>query len=161
MGARAAAAGDFGSRGPRGRIVGGVVLGLIVAVILGVPVAIVWQEWAAIQALRRAWTIPGPPCPIVARLSPIATRRGKPAMTSVYGDAAFTRSFGAVSCAPIPEEGLFTRGNYHVCQFNNPGGVVVRVGGRATTFEAPVGRRLTITVRHGRASCVVGGWFRL
>jgi hypothetical protein len=73
---------------------------------------------------------------------------------------SFTRPFGAVSCVSIPEDGL-TRENYRVCQFNNPGAVTVETDAARTVFQPPVGRRATVTVRHGKASCVVGGWFTL
>jgi hypothetical protein len=39
--------------------------------------------------------------------------------------------------------------------------VVVKTPKETTTFEAEPGRRLTVTVRDGRARCVVGGWFNL
>jgi hypothetical protein len=66
-----------------------------------------------------------------------------------------------VSCVAIPEDGPWTRASYRVCQFNNPGALTVRVGGRSTTFQPPAGRRTTVTVRHGKARCVVGGWFNI
>lgn len=112
-------------------------------------------------AERRAWAIEGPSCPVVAEPSPRAVSRRRPPMTHHYGAATFTRSFGAVSCAGFREPSLFEERVYHVCQFNNPGAVVVKTSAATTTFEAAPGKRLTIDVREGRASCVVGGWFSL
>lgn len=49
----------------------------------------------------------------------------------------------------------------HVCQFNNPGAVVVHAAHETVNYEARPGTWLTITVQDGRPSCVVGGWFNL
>lgn len=67
--------------------------------------------------------------------------------------------FGAANCAAVGENRLLTREAYHVCQFNNPGAVSVTVNARTVMFQPPVGEHATVTVRHGAASCVVGGWF--
>ena len=64
-----------------------------------------------------------------------------------------------VSCGAVPENPLWPSTSYHVCRFNNPGAVVVTQGGRTTIFEPGVGRPATVTVRDGKASCVVAGWF--
>ena len=40
-------------------------------------------------------------------------------------------------------------------------GMIVKTGLGVTTFEAAPGRKVTVTVREGRPSCVVGGWFGL
>lgn len=126
-----------------------------------IPGLLVIQGVVAGLAERKAWAIQGPPCPVVAEPSPRATSRRREPMTHDYGGATFRRSFGAVSCAGFREPALFEERLYHVCQFNNPGAVVVKTPSAVTTFEAPPGRRLTVTMREGRASCVVGGWFNL
>lgn len=123
-----------------------------------VPATVAFGAWSEVEALRAEWTIDGPPCPVIAQLTPALIGR-KPPRTFRYGSAAFTRSFGAVYCAAIPELGLWKRESYRVCQFNNPGAVTVDLGGERTIFRPPPGRRATVTVRKGRASCVVGGWF--
>jgi hypothetical protein len=130
-------------------------LGLICAI----PGLIAFATWADLHAMKVAWTIKGPPCPVVAKPGPAAVGRKKP-RTFDYGGASFTRSFGAASCVSIPESGL-TRENYRVCQFNNPGAVTVELDSGTTVFQPPPGRRATVTVRHGRASCVVAGWFTI
>lgn len=132
------------------------------AVIVGaIPGLLVLQEVLAARAEKRAWAIKGPPCPVVAQPSSRAVSRWRKPMTHVYGGTSFTRSFGAVSCAGFREAALFEERLYHVCQFNNPGAVVVKTAGATTTFEAAPGKRLTVTIRNGNASCVVGGWFNL
>ncbi len=130
--------------------------------VAAIPGILTLQAVLTERAERRAWTIEGPACPVVAKPSPTGSRRRGDPMTHDYGGASFTRSFGAVSCAGFREPRLFGDSDvYHVCQFNNPGAVVVRTARRTTTFEAPPGRRLTVTVREGRPTCVIGGWFSL
>lgn len=129
--------------------------------VAAVPGILVIQGVVAGLMERRAWAVEGPPCPVVAEPSPAAVSHRRPPMSHDYGGTTFTRSFGAVSCAGFREPALWEERVYHVCQFNNPGAVVVKTAGAATTYEAPPGRRLTVTVREGRASCVVGGWFNL
>lgn len=130
--------------------------------VAAIPGLLFLQSFLAERAERKAWTIIGPSCPIVAAPSPRATSHVRKPMTHVYGGASFTRSFGAVSCAGFRQAALFGESRItHICQFNNPGAVVVKTPRATTTFEAEPGRRLTVTVREGKASCVVGGWFNL
>jgi hypothetical protein len=130
--------------------------------VAAIPGILTLQMVLTERAERRAWSIKGPACPVVAKPSPTGARRRGDPMTHEYGGSTFTRSFGAVSCAGFREPALFDEGRvYHVCQFNNPGAVVVRTLRGTTTFEGPPGKRLTVTVREGRPSCVVGGWFSL
>lgn len=133
----------------------------LAVLVAAVPGLLVVQGVVAGIVERRAWAIEGPACPVVSQPSPRATRRHGDPMSHDYGGVTFTRSFGAVSCAGFREPALFDEQVYHVCQFNNPGAVVVKAAAGTTTFEAAPGKRLTVTVRDGRASCVVGGWFSL
>jgi hypothetical protein len=123
-----------------------------------VPTGFGFNDWLELRGLRREWTVAGPPCERVVRLGRWVGD-GRPPRTIRYGPYAFTRWSGAVLCADIPEPNLFTRATYRVCQFNNPGAVAVATGIEKVTFQPPVGERATVTVRRGRASCVVGGWF--
>ena len=133
-------------------------LGLLCAV-SAMPAYVGWVQWLDVQALRREWTIAGPACAEVDEIAPWARRRKRAPMTFRYGGATFTRSFAAVSCAAVPKSGLWSRGSYHVCSFNNPGAVVVETAARKVTYQPPPGGRVTVTVRDGMASCVVGGRF--
>lgn len=133
----------------------------LLAALASIPAYVVWETWSEIQAMKRAWTIAGPPCPVVAKPAPWATNHHRATRSFPYGPATFARAFGAASCVAIPEDGLWTQRSYHVCQFNNPGALTVTAAGRSTTFQPPPGRRATVTVRHGQVRCVVGGWFNL
>lgn len=134
------------------------VLGVL-AILLAVPALIVaessFDHWAA----KRDWTIAGPPCPVVERPAR-AVVGSKPARDFVFNGVTFRRHFGHVSCLAFREDGLFPTGHYSVCQFSGPGAVHVVRDGRTVVFQPGVGRNATVTVRRGRAACVVGGWFR-
>jgi len=125
------------------------------------PASIGYATWAEVRDMRAEWTIAGPPCPEVATPASWAISRHKPPMSHEYGGAVFTRQFGAVSCAGIPERGLLAHGNDYVCQFNNPGALTMTFGGRRVIYQPPVGQRMTVTIHEGRASCVVGGRFNI
>jgi hypothetical protein len=133
-------------------------LGLLCA-ISAMPVYLGWVQWEEVRALRAEWTIPGPACAQVDEIAPWARRRKRAPISFSYGPAVWTRSFAAVSCAAVPKSGLWSRGSYYVCSFNNPGAVVVRTAGREVIFQPPPGGKATVTVRDGVASCVVGGRF--
>lgn len=148
------------ARARRSRRLSAAGLMLVLVGIAAVPAYEIARTWAADRAERRQWNVEGPPCPMVERPSRSATGR-RPARTFRYGDVAFTRSFGGVSCAAFREGEVWAERVYRVCQFNNPGAVTVATSRGVATFEAAPGRRVTVTVRDGRASCVVGGWFRL
>ena len=66
-----------------------------------------------------------------------------------------------MSCAAIPKAGLWSRGSDYVCQFNNPGAVIVQTDSARVIFQPPVGQRATVSIRDASASCVVGGRFNL
>jgi hypothetical protein len=134
-------------------------MGVLLAGIAAIPLIDVVRTRIAAKADERAWTITGPACPVVAKPSPVATsRRG--VQIHRYGDISYARAFGAVSCAAFQEPGWrWERRLYRVCQFNNPGAVTVTTARGATTYEARPAQTVTVTVRDGRASCVVGGWF--
>lgn len=130
--------------------------------VAAIPGILTLQMVLTERAERRAWAVEGPACPVVAKPSAMGSRRRGDPMTHDYGGSTFTRSFGAVSCAGFREAALFGESRvYHVCQFNNPGAVIVKTALGTTTFEAAPGKRLTVTVRDGKPGCVVGGWFSL
>jgi hypothetical protein len=132
----------------------------MVPLLCALPAYIVFQNWLESTTLKAEWTLKGPTCPMVAKPSPVATRRHRPPMTHWYGDVRFTRSFGAVSCGSVPENPLWPSKSYRVCRFNNPGAVQVFTQGRTVIFEPGPGQPATVTVRRGQASCVIAGGFQ-
>jgi len=134
----------------------------IVAVLVAVacmPFAIAAATWADHLSLRKEWTIAGPACPVVAKVS-IAARGARPPPPFTYKGTRFAFQIGSAFCEAVPDEGLFPQTTHAVCQFSAPGAVEVTAGGRTVTFEPGVGHPTTVTVRGGRPTCVVGGWFR-
>jgi len=134
----------------------------IVAVLVAVacmPFAIAAATWADHLSLRKEWTISGPACPVVAQVS-MAARGGHPPPPFTYKGTRFAFQIGSAYCEAVPDEGLFPQTTHAVCQFSAPGAVEVTTAGRMVTFEPGVGHPTTVTVRDGRPSCVVGGWFR-
>jgi|GEM_PF-1827035 len=120
----------------------------------------IYLNWSTAHGLQAQWNIVGQPCPVVARPSHIAIGP-KPPMIFQYEGAVFSRSFGAVNCAAIPVSALWPRQSYPVCQFNNPGAVIVSTPHQRVVFEAPPGQHTTVSVRSGEIRCVMAGWFNI
>jgi hypothetical protein len=85
----------------------------------------------------------------------------RPPQHFVYDRVVFTHAWAMAYCSQHPKNPAWPNGNLDICQFNNPGAVTVQIGTRQTTFLPPVGAHATVTVRDGKATCVVGGWFTL
>ena len=131
-------------------------IGVGLLVMAGAPLVFVCSTLADQQKLKAQWTIAGPPCPPP---TPTVRVRSRGEHVFEYGDVWFSRQFGAVNCAAVPDGGFFETRTYRVCQFTAPGKVVVSAPGVEAAFD-PGRRPATVTVRHGAASCVLGGWFR-
>lgn len=126
--------------------------------LMAIPAYIVIETWMGEQAMQKAWTITGPPCPVVKRPDWIVVG-SKPPKAFEYGGIGFARHFGHVSCVAWRENGMFDPDIYRVCQFNAPGAVTVASGGRTISYQPGFGRRATVSIRRGQPSCVMGGWF--
>jgi hypothetical protein len=151
----------LGSGGAREAIaIGFELAGVVVfmVAIFGVLVTVGPSKWTDLATMRRDWTIEGPACPIVPAVSK-AGRGARPPPPFTYQGVRFAYQIADASCEAVPE-GYLTSRSYPVCQFDAPGAVAVTTGGRTVIFEPGVGRRATVTVRDGRATCVEGGWFR-
>lgn len=133
-------------------------LGGILLLLVTVPAIDVYRTWSGLRAERQAWNIKGPPCPAVPEAS-LAVVGRKPPKTFTYNKVSFTRHLGDVSCSAFREDGFMSPENYSVCQFSGPGAVTVEGAVRKVTFQPGPGKRTTVTVRHGEASCVMAGWF--
>jgi len=111
---------------------------------------------------KRDYTVEGPACPVVEKPSPISIGK-RPPISFDYHGVSYTRSFGHVECQTVPDGPIWAPSSksFQVCQFTGPSMVAVTHAGRTTIFEPPPVRTTTVTVRDGKVSCVVGGWFRL
>jgi hypothetical protein len=145
-------------RGATGELLQWVLIAAVVMIPASLPLYVVYSSVVIEQRQIDHWKITGPPCTEVAHVSVLAAPPKRGPMSVNYAGAKLSRSYGSIFCAEIPE-GRFTRAVYHVCQFDNPGAVTVKLGARSRIFEPPVGRRATITLKRGQVSCVVGGWF--
>ncbi|HEY8003522.1 MAG TPA: hypothetical protein VIE16_04800 [Phenylobacterium sp.] len=126
---------------------------------LALPAWLVVSTWSERTALKRQWTIAGPACPVVAEADRAVVGRRSPQFFDYQG-VRFGRQFGEVSCVAPPDGNPLDPKSYAVCQFPDPAMVSVAAEGRTTIFQPGPGRPVTVTVRHGRASCVMAGWFK-
>lgn len=154
---------DFGTRaGWRGLgplQAGGLIL--LIGGLASIPGYVVLETWLGLETMKRDWAVQGPPCPEVAVPSPYMLGK-RPMKVFSYGGLKFGRKTGHVECVALPEPTAPWEKtvNYRVCQFTGPGLVSLTMEGKTTWYQPGWGRATTVTVRHGRASCVVGGWFR-
>lgn len=134
------------------------VIGMIgvLAIAVAVPALHMSKEWIAMRRDKDAWTIAGPAC----ATAPDAGRTRREIRTFDYGAATFSRRAGYAYCATLGEGLNMDRDTYRVCQFTAPIRVTVTANGHTTYFNPGPGRRATVVVRDGKASCVMAGWFR-
>lgn len=133
-------------------------MGAIILAAAAIPALVAAEGLARRQALRELWTIEGPPCPRLPKpgLDVFGPRGAK---TFAFGEAVLSRRLGHASCVAKTEAGLFTQATYTVCQFTGPAQIAVRTSQGTAWFEPGYGRRATVTIRRGEASCALGGWF--
>ena len=129
---------------------------LLMLAVASIPLTIAYGALADHQALKKEWTIGGPPCPVASQ----ASLYHRPAHAFRYQGVAFTRQYGAVNCVVVPSGGLLSKAHHTVCQFNGPARIAVTTGGRTLAYEPDIGHPATVSIRGGQVSCVVGGWFR-
>jgi len=133
------------------------VVGLSGLLLSIVPMSVGVATWMQVEALRREWTVAGPPCrPIDPAAIPAAYDLKQ---SFAYMGADFAYHTGAGYCADIPERGLLTAATYQVCQFNNAGVLRVRTAGGSYAFGPLAGHRVTVTLRRGAGRGVGGGWW--
>ena len=130
-----------------------VVLMLAVA---SIPLTVAYGALADHQSLKVEWAITGPPCPVVTR----TVRYHRPPQAFSYQGVNFTRQYGGVFCVVVPDGGFFSSAHHTACQFNAPAAISVTTAGRSIFYEPGIGHPATVTIRGGRSSCVIGGWFR-
>jgi len=127
---------------------------------VALPAWAAWSFWSHDHEMRTDWAITGPPCP-VARHSWREVALSRRAREFDYKPMHLAHLFGGADCAAVPEGGLFSKRAYQVCQFTAPAMLLVTAGGRTWAFEPGYGRRATVTLRDGKATCVLAGWFTL
>jgi len=130
---------------------------LLLLAVAAIPLQVGLSTWTTHQALKGEWAIHGPACPVVPKISRAALGL-RPPPAFVYQHVGFAYQIGDASCEAVPE-GMFTGATHPVCQFDAPAAIQVTYAGRRTIFEPGVGHRATVTVEHGKVSCVIGGWF--
>jgi hypothetical protein len=131
----------------------------LVLTALGLPAWLVLSTWNERVTLRSQWTIVGPACPVVATPDRAVVGRRSPQFFTYQG-IRFGRQTGEVSCVAPPEGNPLDPKSYTVCQFPIPAMVSVDAGAGPLIFQPGPGRPVTVTVRRGKVSCVMGGWFK-
>lgn len=131
-------------------------IGLVLLLVISMPGLTVYMGWAEQEAMKEAWAIKGAPCPLAADPAADGAKADK---SFDYGGVRFARRYGHVSCVAPREDGFMSETTYRVCQFSAPATVTVTQGGETTVFRPGAGHPATVTIRDGRASCVIGGWF--
>ena len=142
---------------PRARRTTGMAALILTAV--GLPAWLVLSTWNERVTQRRQWTIAGPACPVVAKPDRAVVGRRSPQFFTYQG-IRFGRQSGEVSCVAPPEGNPLDPKSYTVCQFPIPAMVSVDAGAGPLIFQPGPGRPVTVTVRRGKVSCVMGGWFK-
>jgi hypothetical protein len=134
----------------------------VIALCTLLPSLVVYSNWSELKLQKDAWTVTGAACPQVDAIPSNLISKRRPPKAFAYVDAGYVHATGLASCAELANDPLWPgAGRYTVCQFNNPGAVTVQTGTARASFLAPPGHRLTVTVRNGKAACVVGGRFSL
>lgn len=126
--------------------------------LMTIPGLIVAETWVGQAMMQRAWTISGPPCPVVTRPATNIVGRKLPRDFD-YGGASFARYFGHASCVGWRDGPLGREARVRVCQFNAPGALAVTTPTRTIIYQTGVAQAATVSVRDGEPACVLGGWF--
>jgi hypothetical protein len=147
---------DYGVRsdhaGPP--LVGATVVGLVVMALAMTPVGLAQQQQQRQAAIAEAhaWMAPGPPCPVVSRLTDIGFL---PSLRTVrFDDIRFGRAYSFMMCSDIADDGGRGQGVVSVCRFNDPMVVEVATPKSHVIFFTKT-QPATISVDHGEASCVL------
>ena len=144
---------DYGVRKPhRALPVDHLMVGLLGLLLLAGIAGWCWEQQLPSIRTAQAWTIKGPPCPIVSG----PTRFGyalRDLDTFQFVKTRFSRVYGYVKCMVIFDRGGWTA--VPVCQFNSPMLLdVAAPAGHATYFTQM--HPATISIVQGRPNCVLG-----
>ncbi|HEY3888814.1 MAG TPA: hypothetical protein VGL73_09590 [Caulobacteraceae bacterium] len=147
---------DYGVRSthpgiPLGRAAA-VGIGLIALAMIPLSTAEQQQHRQAAIAEARAWMAPGPPCPVLSRLSDIGFA---PALRTVEFDGVrFGRAYSYMMCSDIADDGGRGQGSITACRFYDPMVVEVETPKSRVIFLTRT-QTATVSVDHGQARCVL------
>jgi hypothetical protein len=146
---------DFGVRkAHRALPVDHLMVGLLGLLLLVGGAGWCWEQQLGAIRTAQAWTIEGPPCPVVRGTAQFGYAP-KVMDTFQFVGTRFSRVYGYVKCLAISDHGGTGWGQVPVCRFNSPMLLdVTAPGGHATYFTqmSPA----TVTIVQGRPSCVLG-----
>jgi hypothetical protein len=130
-----------------------VVLMLAVA---SIPLTVAYGALADHQALKVEWAIDGPACPVVFQ----TVRYHRPPQAFSYRGVRFTASMAMYSARSCPMTASCRARTTRPASsaHRRPSGS--RPPAAAFSTSRGIGRAATVTIRDGRPSCVIGGWFR-
>jgi len=129
-------------------------VGLVLIALAMVPVGMAQQrqDRQASIAEARAWMTPGPPCPVVSRLTDIGFL---PSLRTIRFDGIrFGRAYSYMMCSDIADDGGRGQGVVSVCRLYDPMVVDVTTPKTHVIFFTRT-RPATITIDHGQPSCVL------
>lgn len=141
-----------------------------IAIVAAVIVAVGFPVWlfggsylrqreAALSRAKDA-AIAGPPCPSLTKAE-FAARHLKVKHATFYEDVTFGRQVGHMSCNSLRYGGGWGTDMYPVCQFTGPVAVTVKTDKGEWYFFPGAGQPATVSVPHGKASCVVASNFTI
>jgi hypothetical protein len=109
------------------------------------------------DAEAAAWSLDGPPCPVVESAA-YAAASGTPKVTT-FEDASFEYRVGHMMCVHRPDARGW--GEHPVCQFTGPVLLAVKAPGTQAYFAPPLMSAVRVAVIDGKASCVLIPPFRM
>ena len=111
---------------------------------------------AQAKAHEQEWSVTGPPCPSVTAAWVDYLQLHQKTPIAFEGLSGFMAA-GAVNCSENDSYGGKPVKSYTVCQFSSPFVVGLRANaGAPQYFEPGVGKPITVALRDGQISCVMG-----
>lgn len=118
-----------------------------------IPLALLGQRESALSRVH-AWTLAGPPCPVISAAGYRAFD-AKSSESFSYAGARYIRAYGMAASAKVAADTVLGLGERPVCQFNAPGVLAVATARGRTLYRADR-TPATITMVSGAPHCVLG-----